>query len=88
MHNGIGLNTPRGSGTNAYTQSNKFFVKPKTNQVELKLVILEDKLVEQGYNESKIPDKLVEARKALEYAQQEKDEEEGVVKPIPTRQQK
>lgn len=122
MYNGIGLTTPRGSGTNGYIQSNKFFVKPKTNrvtdstkpfeadqgtaglttrkpnkeilehdrkrQIELKLVILEDKLAEQGYTESEIADKLVEARKALEDAQQEKDEEEGEVIPIPTRQQK
>ncbi|KAK8293753.1 hypothetical protein V6Z12_D06G210300 [Gossypium hirsutum] len=122
MYNGIGLTTPRGSGTNGYIQSNKFFVKPKTNrvtdstkpfeadqgtaglttrkpnkeilehdrkrQVELKLVILEDKLAEQGYTESEIADKLAEARKALEDAQQEKDEEEGEVIPIPTRQQK
>ncbi|GMJ14363.1 hypothetical protein HRI_005105500 [Hibiscus trionum] len=122
MYNGIGLTTPRGSGTNGYIQGNKFFVRPKTNrvtdstrpfeadqgtaglttkkpnkeilehdrkrQVELKLVILEDKLTEQGYTESEIADKLVEARKALEEAQQEKDEEEGEVIPTPTRQQK
>ncbi|XP_052488056.1 uncharacterized protein LOC128041776 [Gossypium raimondii] len=48
----------------------------------------QDKLAEQGYTESEIADKLVEARKALEDAQQEKDEEEGEVTPIPTRQQK
>ncbi|XP_017984806.1 PREDICTED: serine/arginine repetitive matrix protein 2 [Theobroma cacao] len=121
MYNGIGLTTPRGSGTNGYIQSNKFFVKPKTNrvtdatrpfeagqgtaglttkkpnkdilehdrkrQIELKLVILEDKLTEQGYTESEIADKLIEARKALE-AQQEKDEEEGEVIPTPTHQKK
>ncbi|GMI86553.1 hypothetical protein like AT3G49601 [Hibiscus trionum] len=117
MYNGIELTTPRGSGTNGYIQSNKFFVRPKTNRVtnsirpfeadqgtkkpnkeilehdrkrqtELKLVILEDKLSEQGYTESEIADKLVEARKALEDALQEKDEEEGEVIPTPTRQQK
>ncbi|GMI80189.1 hypothetical protein HRI_001688200 [Hibiscus trionum] len=119
MYNGIGLSTPRESGTNGYIQSNKFFVRPKTNrvsdstrpfegtaglttkkpnkeilehdrkrQIELKLVILEDKLTEQGYTESEIADKLVEARKALEDALQEKDEEEGEVIPTPTRQQK
>ncbi|TYI24056.1 hypothetical protein ES332_A06G207200v1 [Gossypium tomentosum] len=60
----------------------------RKRQIELKLVILEDKLAEQGYTESEIADKLVEARKALEDAQQEKDEEEGEVIPIPTRQQK
>ncbi|XVF41024.1 hypothetical protein PTKIN_Ptkin01aG0247300 [Pterospermum kingtungense] len=102
MYNGIGLTSPRGSGTNGYIQSNKLFVKAKTNrvtdttrpfeagqgtaglstkkpnkdilqhdrkrQIELKLVILGDKLTEQGYS--------VEARKTLE-AQQEKDDEEG-----------
>lgn len=30
MYNGIGLQTPRGSGTNGYIQTNKFFVKPRT----------------------------------------------------------
>ena len=98
MYNGIGLTTPRGSGTNGYIQSNKFFVKLKTNrvtdatkpfeagqgtaglstrtpnkdilehdrkrQIELKLVILEDKLTEQGYTDSEIAEKLVVARKA------------------------
>ncbi|KAL3645837.1 hypothetical protein CASFOL_011017 [Castilleja foliolosa] len=33
MYNGIGLQTPRGSGTNGHIQSNKFFVRPKTNKV-------------------------------------------------------
>ncbi|MBA0868281.1 hypothetical protein Goshw_011152 [Gossypium schwendimanii] len=49
----------------------------RKRQIELKLVILEDKLAEQGYTESEIADKLVEAREALEDAKQEKDEEEG-----------
>ncbi|KAH9331154.1 hypothetical protein KI387_003262, partial [Taxus chinensis] len=34
MYNGIGLQTPRGSGTNGYIQTNKFFVKPKPSRVE------------------------------------------------------
>ncbi|GLT98352.1 hypothetical protein SLE2022_158610 [Rubroshorea leprosula] len=101
MYNGIGLQTPRGSGTNGYTQSNKFFVKPKVNKVtentrgfepgqgtagltkkpnrdilehdrkrqtELKLVVLEDKLTEQGYTDAEIAEKLLEARKVLEAA--------------------
>ncbi|KAK6228495.1 hypothetical protein SCA6_000835 [Theobroma cacao] len=118
MYNGIGLTTPRGSGSNGYVQSNKLFVKPKTNpltvttrpfeagqgtaglttkkpdkdilehdrkrQIELKLVILEDKLTEQGYTDSEIADKLVQARKALEA----QDEEEGQVIPTPTHQKK
>ncbi|KAI4302090.1 hypothetical protein MLD38_037877 [Melastoma candidum] len=33
MYNWIGLQTPRGSGTNGYIQTNKFFVKPKTGRV-------------------------------------------------------
>ncbi|XP_057849867.2 uncharacterized protein LOC131060588 [Cryptomeria japonica] len=36
MYNGIGLQTPRGSGTNGYIQNNKFFVKPKAVRVETK----------------------------------------------------
>ncbi|KAI9082927.1 hypothetical protein K1719_035070 [Acacia pycnantha] len=99
MYNGIGLQTPRGSGTNGYIQGNKFFVKPKINkvaentrgyeadqgtagitrkpnkeilehdrkrQIQLKLVILEDKLSDQGYTDAEIAEKLDEARKKLE----------------------
>ncbi|XP_028793740.1 serine/arginine repetitive matrix protein 2-like [Neltuma alba] len=99
MYNGIGLQTPRGSGTNGYIQSNKFFVKPKISkvaentrgyeadqgtagvtrkpnreilehdrkrQIPLKLVILEDKLIDQGYSDAEIAEKLDEARKKLE----------------------
>ena len=106
MYNGIGLQTPRGSGTNGYIQGNKFFVKAKTNkiaentkgfeadqgtagvtrkpnkeilehdrkrQIQLKLVILEDKLIDQGYTDSEIADKLDEARKNLEAAAEETD---------------
>ncbi|KAI3774303.1 hypothetical protein L1987_48853 [Smallanthus sonchifolius] len=102
MYNGIGLQTARGSGTNGYIQSNKFFVKPKTNrvstgnsggyeagqgiagvsrkpnneilehdrkrQIQLKLVVLEDKLVDQGYTDDEIAEKLNEARRTLEAA--------------------
>ena len=99
MYNGIGLQTARGSGTNGYVQSNKFFVKPKLSkvaensrgyegdqgtaglsrkpnkeilehdrkcQIQLKLVILEDKLIDQGYTDDEIAEKLDEARKKLE----------------------
>ncbi|XP_057505739.1 uncharacterized protein LOC130789034 [Actinidia eriantha] len=98
MYNGIGLQTPRGSGTNSYIQGNKFFVKPKSGkvvvdnkcfaagqgtaltkkpnkeilehdrkrQIELKLVILEDKLADQGYTDAEIADNLAEARRNLE----------------------
>lgn len=101
MYNGIGLQTPRGSGTNGYTRTNKFFVKSKTGkvshntrgfeaeqgtsgisrkpnkdilehdlkrQIHVKLVVLEDKLTEQGYTEAEIAEKLEEARKRLEAA--------------------
>ena len=30
MYNGIGLQTTRGSGTNGYVQTNKFFIKPRS----------------------------------------------------------
>ncbi|KAL6544217.1 hypothetical protein OROGR_010714 [Orobanche gracilis] len=99
MYNGIGLQTPRGSGTNGYIQSNKFFVKPRTNkvandskgfesgqgtagvtrkpnkeilehdrkrQIQIKLLVLEDKLIDQGYTDAEIAEKLDEARKSLE----------------------
>lgn len=104
MYNGIGLQTPRGSGTNGYIQSNRFFVKPKSNkvvtesssikgfgagqgtggvsrkankeilehdrkrQIELKLLVLEEKLVDQGYTDAEINEKLQEARQTLEAA--------------------
>nr|XP_028949163.1 pre-mRNA-splicing factor cwc-21-like [Malus domestica] len=77
MYNGIGLQIPRGSGTNGYIQTNKFSIKSRTGKVadssrgfgtgavtkkpnrdilehdrkrhiELKLVVLEDKLIDQG----------------------------------------
>jgi len=101
MYNGIGLQTPRGSGTNGYIQSNKFFVKPKISkvadntkgfeedqgtaglsrkpnkeilehdrkrQIQLKLVILEDKLIDQGYTDAEIAEKLEVVRQNLEEA--------------------
>eukprot|EP00826_Nyctotherus_ovalis_P034252 TRINITY_DN2828_c0_g1_i1.p1 TRINITY_DN2828_c0_g1~~TRINITY_DN2828_c0_g1_i1.p1 ORF type:complete len:238 (-),score=73.27 TRINITY_DN2828_c0_g1_i1:148-861(-) len=34
MYNGIGLTTPRGSGTSGYTQKNLAFVKPKAKAVD------------------------------------------------------
>ncbi|KAF8396218.1 hypothetical protein HHK36_017831 [Tetracentron sinense] len=98
MYNGIGLQTPRGSGTNGHIQTNKFFVRPKSGKVEtrgfeadqgtggvkkpnkeilehdrkreiqLKLLILEEKLIDQGYTDGEISEKLEEARKTLEAA--------------------
>ncbi|XP_062073927.1 uncharacterized protein LOC133778121 [Humulus lupulus] len=106
MYNGIGLQTPRGSGTNGYIQSNKFFVRPKTGkvaentrgfeadqgmagvsrkankdilehdrkrQIELKLVVLEDKLADQGYTDAEIAEKLAEARRTLEASSSSED---------------
>ncbi|XP_073156578.1 uncharacterized protein [Henckelia pumila] len=100
MYNGIGLQTARGSGTNGYVQTNKFFIKPRTNKVvmdsskgfdsgqgmagvtrkpnkdilehdrkrkiQLKLLVLEEKLIDQGYTDAEIAEKLDEARKALD----------------------
>ncbi|PIA51415.1 hypothetical protein AQUCO_01100324v1 [Aquilegia coerulea] len=98
MYNGNGLQTPRGSGTNGYTQTNKFFVqKPRImetrrlqdddgvvggfikkegnkeifehqrkRQIQLKLVMLEDQLIEQGYTENEIAQKLEETKHSLE----------------------
>lgn len=101
MYNGIGLQTPRGSGTNGYIQTNKFFIKSKTGkadgnsrgfegdqgmagvskkanrdilehdrkrQIELKLVVLEDKLTDQGFTDDEIAEKVAEARRTLEAA--------------------
>ncbi|KAJ8555317.1 hypothetical protein K7X08_012813 [Anisodus acutangulus] len=106
MYNGIGLQTPRGSGTNGHIQTNKFFVKPKTNkvlvdgggkgyesgqgtagvsrgankdilehdrkrQIQLKLLVLEEKLADQGYTDAEIAEKLEEARRNLEVASED-----------------
>lgn len=100
MYNGIGLQTARGSGTNGYVQTNKFFIRPRTNKVvmdsskgyesgqgmagvtrkpnkdilehdrkrkiQLKLLVLEEKLIDQGYTDAEIAEKLDEARKSLD----------------------
>ncbi|KAL6547650.1 hypothetical protein OROHE_009355 [Orobanche hederae] len=106
MFNGIGLQTPRGSGTDGYILSNKFFVKPRTNkvandskdfesgqgtagvtrkpnkeilehdrkrQIQLKLLVLENKMIDQGYTDAEIAEKLHEARKSLEAKENEAD---------------
>ena len=111
MYNGIGLQTPRGSGTNGYVQANKFLVRARTSnvvldgskgfgpdqgtagiskkpnkdilehdrkrQIELKLVILEDKLSDQGYTDAEIAEKLEEARRNLEAAAAAASDENG-----------
>ncbi|GAB2222933.1 hypothetical protein Drorol1_Dr00017065 [Drosera rotundifolia] len=110
MYNGIGLQTPRGSGTNGYVQTNKFFIRPKTfskdsksfgsdqgtaglskkpnkeilehdrkRQIELKLLVLEDKLVEQGYTETEIEERLAETKRVLEAADEKERDGGGVV---------
>ncbi|KAL0917712.1 hypothetical protein M5K25_012795 [Dendrobium thyrsiflorum] len=99
MYNGIGLQTPRGSGTNGYIQSNKFFVKPKSarvdtcpvggsaqpegvggigkpnkdilehdrkRQIQLRVLVPQDALADQGYTDAEIAEKIREAKKALE----------------------
>ena len=101
MYNGVGLPTSRGSGSNGYTQANKFLAKPKNisamakagedgrlggggggvsekkpnkdilehqrkRLIELKLVQLQDKLVDHGYTDAEIAERLAEARKNLE----------------------
>ncbi|PKA50759.1 hypothetical protein AXF42_Ash017638 [Apostasia shenzhenica] len=102
MYNGIGLPTPRGSGTNGYIQSNKFFVKPKSarvdtsaaanpspasgpegaggvrkankdilehdrkRQIQLRLLVLQETLADQGYTEAEMSEKIDEAKKSFE----------------------
>ncbi|KAJ7535414.1 hypothetical protein O6H91_12G032300 [Diphasiastrum complanatum] len=99
MYNGIGLQTPRGSGTNGYIQNNKFLVKARParterqefqegqgtggvtrkankeilehdrkRQIELKLMVLEEALVEQGYTDEEVLEQVESARKVLESA--------------------
>ncbi|KAL3586862.1 hypothetical protein D5086_013729 [Populus alba] len=43
----------------------------RKRQIQLKLVVLEDKLIEQGYTDAEIEEKLQEARKTLEAASEE-----------------
>ncbi|KAG0471658.1 hypothetical protein HPP92_016204 [Vanilla planifolia] len=102
MYNGIGLQTPRGSGTNGYIQSNKFFIKPKSGrvdtsaagfsapssgaeggggvrkankailehdrkrQMQLRLLVLQETLTDQGYTDAEISEKIEEAKKSFE----------------------
>ncbi|CAA6671221.1 unnamed protein product [Spirodela intermedia] len=104
MYNGIGLQTPRGSGTNGYIQTNKFFVRPRPGgtavasgiprpgregpedgigggikkankdiidhdrkrRIQLRLLVLEETLVDQGYTASEIAERLAEAKETYE----------------------
>lgn len=91
MYNGTGLQTARGSGTNAHIQTNKFSTKHKpfnSNQrdiacvskkpnkdilehdrkrrIEVQLVELEEKLVDQGFSEEEVKEKLNVARREME----------------------
>ncbi|KZV19795.1 protein starmaker [Dorcoceras hygrometricum] len=115
MYNGIGLQTARGSGTNGYVQTNKFFIRSRTNKVvmdsskgfesgqgtagvtrkpnkdilehdrkrkiQLKLLVLEEKLIDQGYTDAEIAEKLDEARKSLEEKDNVGDESKSAVFP-------
>lgn len=49
MYNGIGLQTPRGSGTNGYVQRNLAFVKSKKDRIDYKTEEEINKL-DQGLN--------------------------------------
>ncbi|KAI9136791.1 hypothetical protein BKA69DRAFT_1128770 [Paraphysoderma sedebokerense] len=42
MYNGIGLVTPRGSGTNGYVQRNRSHIRPRNDRVEYKSIDLKD----------------------------------------------
>ncbi|KAK1257258.1 hypothetical protein QJS04_geneDACA024283 [Acorus gramineus] len=97
MYNGIGLQTPRGSGTDGYIQANKFFLRPKSGRVEtreleagqgtgvvssklnkeilehdrkrkiqLKLLLLEETILDQGFTDSEVAERLSEAKRSLE----------------------
>ncbi|KAK8967020.1 hypothetical protein KSP40_PGU003964 [Platanthera guangdongensis] len=103
MYNGIGLQTPRGSGTNGYIQSNKFFVRPKSGrvdtsaaagvpspfstpegtggvrkankdilehdrkrQIQLRLLVLQETLADQGYTDAEISEEIEKAKKAFD----------------------
>ncbi|KAI5063628.1 hypothetical protein GOP47_0022175, partial [Adiantum capillus-veneris] len=102
MYRGVGLQTPRGSGTNGYIQSNKCFVRlrqpvrvqakvqakvdelqqgqirvpreasveiwehHRKRHIELKLFLLEETLVQQGYTIAEIAQQRQAALKALQ----------------------
>ncbi|XP_010412675.1 PREDICTED: pre-mRNA-splicing factor CWC21-like [Camelina sativa] len=79
MYNGVGLQTARGSGMNGFEDDqftvgvskkhNKAILEHEhKRQIHLKLAILEDKLVDQGYSDAEIAQKLEEARVNLEVA--------------------
>ncbi|KAI3985014.1 hypothetical protein MKX01_004782 [Papaver californicum] len=74
MYNEIGLQAARGSETNGYIQTNKFFVRPKTGKVETKefegvikkLVVLKGQTKISSNIIENISQKLDEARKSFE----------------------
>jgi serine/arginine repetitive matrix protein 2 len=98
MYNGIGLTTPRGSGTSGHVVKNSSFLRPeffrnkidentgkhnnsssqalhsavgnkeildhnKKREIESKLYELQETMIEQGYGDAEIEEKLAEARK-------------------------
>ncbi|KAK9130748.1 hypothetical protein Sjap_011235 [Stephania japonica] len=95
MYNGAGLQTPRGSGTSGYCQSNKFLAKSKKSaireepkrfeaneginkphkeilehqrkrQIELRLFLLKEELVDKGCSDAEISQKIEEAKREIE----------------------
>lgn len=84
MYNGIGLSTPRGSGTNGYVQRNLAFVKPKKDRIDYKSEEEINKL-DQGLN--KQPNREIldhERKRKVELKcmeMQELMEEQGLVCP-------
>ena len=98
MYNGIGLTTPRGTGTSGHVVKNASFLRPeffrnkidentgkhnnsssqalhsavgnkeildhnKKREIESKLYELQETMIEQGYGDAEIEEKLAEARK-------------------------
>lgn len=113
MYNGVGLQTPRGSGTNGYIQTNRFFVRgrpvksepqefqngqgtggvtrkanqeilehDRKRQIQLKLTLLEDTLLETGYSDAEIMEQVEAARKILEAEASNPDKSTGVQEPV------
>ncbi|KAJ4869858.1 hypothetical protein Rs2_44467 [Raphanus sativus] len=68
MYNGIGLQTARGSWTNGYVQTNKFFVRPRNGGKSFAgdQGTAEDELINQGFCDAEIALKLEEARLKFE----------------------
>ncbi|KAL2547970.1 mRNA splicing factor [Forsythia ovata] len=68
-----------GHGTAGVTgKANKEILEDdRKRQIELKLLVLEEKLTDQGYTDAEITEKLDEARKTLEVAAAKENEDWG-----------